>query len=518
MNVAKFAEKVLYKPLWPHQRRLVEDTHFYRVVSAGRRSGKTETAQVEGMHTAFSNAGCKVVILSAGQDSARRVTEDIGAELNAHPLTRGAVVDDYATRIRLTNDSEIISLPASQRQVRGLGKGVLLLVMDEAGFQPEELWPAARFIALDERANGSRILLLGGPWGKGFFRNAYLLGSQQDPDYASFSWTMSMNPTLDAAFIERERSRMSRAEAAAELDGVWGDAVGSLFSQELLESCTADIVVPRYQDLRGPATGVLGIDWGVSYDCSSLAGIFRLPVAALNADAEPMPRFVALSYGWKPGEPLHHVIKATVSNIAPFRHVATEVNGVGAYPSSEVRRLAVQSRTGNHDRTKRRWFFISTTAATKTTGYSLLLGMLERGQLVLPRDPDLLRQLAGLRFEQRERGFVHIAAEDAASHDDHADSLMLATLPYKPPRQHRVICHLAALAGSLQAPADARVPALACGTVTTGGGLVVPERPTLQSVGSEAWTAYAPVQAPRPEGFQAGKYFVKTTQGVTHAT
>ena len=31
------------------------------------------------------------------------------------------MVDDFATRVRLANGSEIVSLPASQRQVRGYG-------------------------------------------------------------------------------------------------------------------------------------------------------------------------------------------------------------------------------------------------------------------------------------------------------------------------------------------------------------------------------------------------------------
>src|SRR5437899_11770746 len=125
------------------------------------------------MHTAFSYKNCKVLILSAGQDAARRLTESIGQRLNASKLTRGAVVHDFATRIRLSNGSEIISLPASQRQIRGYGKNLLLLAMDECGFIPEELWAAARFTALDEKSNGSRIILLGSPWGKGFFRREF---------------------------------------------------------------------------------------------------------------------------------------------------------------------------------------------------------------------------------------------------------------------------------------------------------------------------------------------------------
>lgn len=88
-------------------------------------------AETLALPTAFSHSGSRVLVLSATQDAARRLTESIGGTLNASKLTRGAVVDDFATRIRL--GSEIISLPASQRQVRGYGAGVLLVILYEPG-------------------------------------------------------------------------------------------------------------------------------------------------------------------------------------------------------------------------------------------------------------------------------------------------------------------------------------------------------------------------------------------------
>jgi hypothetical protein len=108
-------------------------------IAAARRTGKTVLAETLAIHTAFANAGSKVIVLSATLDSARRLTESIGSTLNASKLTRGAVVDDCATRIRLANGSEIVSL-LRKRQARGYGAGVLLTIMDEAGFQPQEMW------------------------------------------------------------------------------------------------------------------------------------------------------------------------------------------------------------------------------------------------------------------------------------------------------------------------------------------------------------------------------------------
>lgn len=510
---------MLRLPLWPHQRELVESDAFITTVAAARRTGKTEGAEILAMHTAFSHRNCKVLILSAGQDAARRLTESIGQRLNAEKLTRGAVVDDYATRITLTNGSEIISLPASQRQVRGFGKGVRLVVLDEAGFMPGELWQAAHYTALDERANGSRILLLGSPWGPAehFFRRSFEAGLHgDDPDHTSLQWRFDVNPNLDAAYLERQREHVSPAEYAAEVLGEWSDAVGSLFSRALLDRQTADVEVPALADLRGPARGVVGVDWGLSWDRCAAVGVYRLPVAALNPGERRKPRLIAFPWVWPQGAELNKVVNELVGALRPFRYVAPEVNGIGAYPSTELRRRSRQLyRAGNLRWT---WNMTNTTSASKTTGYGLILGLLEQNQLVLPRDPALLRQLAGLRFEQRERGLTAIAADDSATHDDVADALYLATLAHKPPKAHRTICHLAGLVGSSRAPVDSAVPEVDCTVVCTGGGLRLPQRPTLQSVAGSEISLYAEPQDTRPEGFTAGRFRVQTHhKGVTDA-
>lgn len=153
--------------------------------------------------------------------------------------------------------------------------------------------------------------------------------------------------------------------------------------------------------------------------------------------------------------------------------ISTETSGVGAGPSEELlRRL----RGGPGHRT---WNFVATTSAKKTAGYGTILGLLERRQLVLPRHPDMLRQLAGMRFEQGERGFVRIEAESPVTHDDVADALMLATVPWVQ-RKGRVACKLARMAA--HGVPDAQVPALDVPVVETGDGMRLYRRPSLQSV------------------------------------
>ena len=480
LDLAAFAERVLRRPLWPHQLEAARSGAFITTVAAARRTGKTVLAEAMAMHVAFSNRGSRVLILSATQDAARRLTESIGATLDGNGLTRGAVVDAFATRVRLTNGSEIVSLPASQRQVRGYGENVLLTVLDESGFMPSELWTAAQYVVLDERANGSRLLLLGTPWGgaEHFFRRSFEAGQSGDQDHASFQWTYLANPRLDAVYLERQRGRVSPAEYAAEVLGEWSDAAGSLFPRELLERQTADVELPPIGELEPPARPVIGCDWGVSFDRSAVALVYRLPAASLNPGLEWRPRFVVVPHIWPQKYPLGEVVAEIAELRAAPHYVSVETSGVGAMPAQElVRRLK-----GKRDRLSRIWNLVATTSAKKTAGYGCILGLLEQNQLVLPRDPALLRQLAGLTFEQGLRGFTRIEAEDPATHDDVADAAMLAAIPHTPRGGGRVICGLAMLADPDRAAADAAVPALDEEILETGGGLRLYRRPPLQSV------------------------------------
>ena len=497
MKIEAFSSRVLRRPLWPHQAEVAKSKKFITVIAKARRTGGTTLAETIAIFTAFSNRDCKVLILSATQDAARRLTESIAATLNRFAETRGAVVDDFATRVRLRNGSQIISLPASQRQVRGYGEGVLLVILDEASFMPSELWRAAHYTALDERGNGSRIVMLGTPFGgrDHFFRQAFLAGQDGDPDHASFHWTYEANPNLDRRYLERMRDRVSPAEYAAEVLGEWSDAAGQFFSDELIEAQTVAVEVPTLRELiELEPRPILGLDWGVSFDRSAAAIIYRLPgLGQLNPGIDRRPRFLLIPHVWPVKRRLSEIVEEV--HRLPARYISTEVSGVGSGPSQlleeKVKRLAAGGRRPYT------WNFVHTTAALKTAGYGAILGLAERGLLFWQQNPDFLRQLRALRFEQGDRGFMRIEAENAAVHDDICDAAMLATLPYRPRGASRVVCGLIQLADAARAFADAEpLPEMPEDYVESGSGLRVWRRPPLQGVRDGTWWPEAKLRSP----------------------
>jgi hypothetical protein len=190
--------------------------------------------------------------------------------------------------------------------------------------------------------------------------------------------------------------------------------------------------------------------------------------------------FVAACHPYPLGKPLGEVS----SEIAACRFVRVyglERVGIGEMPCEEiVRRVREQPKPG-HPRT---FIHIYTSAAKKLAAYSLVRWLLERHQLVLERGSPLLRELAGLRVEQRPQG-ARIEAEDPAVHDDISDSLAFAMLP-SATKRGRVLCGLSRHTDAKTAVPDADVPALDEPVVETGAGLRIFERPPLQSIsGSE---------------------------------
>lgn len=470
-----FFRHVFRRRIWPHQIAVAEDTAFITTVAAARRTGKTTTAEALAIHTASANSRCRVIIISSTQDASRRLTEDILGILNMQKLLRESVVDGFSTRIRLSNGSEIISLPPSPRQIRGYGKGVLLVIIDEAGFVSNECWSAAHYTAMDERGNGSRILLIGTPWGgkEQFFRLAFESGEDADPDYSSHHWTHEVNPLLDHVYLERQRDKVSPVEYAAEILGEWSDATGSFFRRDLLDAATAPVIIPPFSGLIPPARGIAGIDYGVSFDRSAVVAVYRLPIGSMNPDVEVKPRFIALPYVYKSSALLSDVVDDVFAQREAFLYVSTEVTGVGAGPSQQLRGMLLSSDVPV------RLNRVATTAGKKTAAFSCILRLLERGQLILPKDPDLLRQLSGLRFEQGARSFK-FEPDSPTTHDDVADALGLATLPYN---RHggELSCKLGSLSSPRAVP-DATVYGPIGPTVETGSGLRVWETPPLQSV------------------------------------
>ncbi len=71
---------------------------------------------------------------------------------------------------------------------------------------------------------------------------------------------------------------------------------------------------------------------------------------------------------------------------------------------------------------------VVTDVRRKQSGFGMIKGLLQTGRLVLPCEPDLLKQLRGLEFETLPSGNQRIAVPDRLGHDDICDALCQAAV------------------------------------------------------------------------------------------
>ncbi|MFR9803143.1 terminase large subunit domain-containing protein [Pseudonocardia sp. RS010] len=460
LDVETFSARVLGRPLWRHQLDVARSSARYRVICAGRQVGKSVLLAACALHTAATRRNATVLIISAGEDAAKRLLADVADLATSSAALRGSVLDETRSSVTLSNGSVIRSVPASQRQVRGWA--VDLLIVDEAGFIDQDLWRAAE-PAIIARP-GSRVILASSPWGtpEHFFRALWNRGrSSPDEQVRSWHWPSSVSPLVDDALLAQIREREAPDYFAREFLAEWPDASGSYFSERELMAAVADtdMVAPEsiHLDRRCDWLAVGGLDWGVARDANAL-----VLATVTDPDQAPDARWrVALPWI----EAHHHMPWATwierlVEVCGRYRVevLASETNGVGAYPTEDL-----QGRAWRQHRA--RVLPVWTDVRRKMSGFGKIKALLQADRLVLPRHPDLLRQLAALQFEQLAGGNLRIAVPEAAGHDDLAMAAMQAlscvevrllrdTAGHQ--RRHRIDADL----------------------VTTGAGVQVPRRPT----------------------------------------
>lgn len=426
LDVRTFAKRLVGEALWKHQAAVALSKARTRVMCCGRQSGKSRTLAIIALYTAFTRAGQRVLILSAGEDAARRLLEEIG-RLCASPLMVGSVVDANRSRVTCTNGSTIECVPASEKQVRGAS--VDLLVLDEAAQITDELWRAARYAVIARP--GSRILMASTPFGSKdrFFAQAFRLGQAGDEDYESFHWPSDVSPLVDKKLIRNWQKTDPEWVFRQEVLAEWVDDEQAYFRAEDLLNAQADyeLLSPELAvERHGPGFltgGAAGLDWGFSNDASAVCLLTPLDDRFANSHmlGDKIPFYVPWLESASRMPYTQWVDRLMViSKAFRVQSWASEINGVGEAPTQQFQERLTRSGSTQYV------YKVFTTAARKQSGFGLLRVLLQENRLVLPRHAELSRQLNALTFTYSPGGSVRISVPDQVGHDDLAMALMQA--------------------------------------------------------------------------------------------
>lgn len=417
LDAGAFAEQVLHRPLWDHQLDIARSRARYRVVCAGRQVGKSTVLSTLALFEAVTRRNVTVLLVSAGEVASRRLLEECTA-LAVESSLGGSVLDESKSLLTFSNGSRIISVPASQRQIRGWPVDVLIL--DEAGFIDPDIWRAAE-PAIIARP-GSKVILTSTPWGDSthFFRALWNRGMDHpDEHVAAWHWPSSVSPLVDDALLEQIRQREPDGYFRREFLAEWTDSVGAYFAEAEIMDCVADYQMTSPEDLDRwhdrPYVAAGGVDYGFAQDANALALVSVLEDHGMNHEllGEDLALFIPwmeVRHRWRYTDFINRIVQ--VAGKYYLRVIASELNGVGAAPTEMLRNAAADAG---------RDCYVSgvvTDSRRKQSGFGLIKGLLQQYRLVLPRDPELLKQLRGLEFEQLPTGNLRLAVPERMGHDD----------------------------------------------------------------------------------------------------
>ena len=190
--------------LLPWQQEVWNDDRRFKIVAAGRRTGKSRLAAWMLIVNALQAERGHVFYVAPTQGQARDIMWQTLLALG-HPVVASSHINNL--QIKLINGSTI-SLKGSDRPETMRGVSLKFLVMDEyADMKPETFEQILRPALADQKGSA---LFIGTPMGRNHFYELYKYAELEDDEtYRAWHFTSYNNPLLDKSEIDTAKKSMS---------------------------------------------------------------------------------------------------------------------------------------------------------------------------------------------------------------------------------------------------------------------------------------------------------------------
>jgi predicted phage terminase large subunit-like protein len=190
--------------LLPWQQEVWSSPARFKVVAAGRRTGKTRLAAWTLVVNALQTKKGHVFYVAPTQGAARDILWKELLEL-AHPVVTGSHVNNM--QITLINGATI-SLKGADRPETMRGVSLKYVVIDEYATIKPDVWELILRPALSDQKGGA--LFIGTPAGRSHFYDLYKYAELgDDHEWAAWHFTSYDNPLIDPNEIEAAKRSMS---------------------------------------------------------------------------------------------------------------------------------------------------------------------------------------------------------------------------------------------------------------------------------------------------------------------
>src|SRR5215216_5329910 len=226
------------------QERLLRSGSDRVLLNCCRQSGKSTMSALIALHRALYHPGSLVLCLAP----ALRQSQELFAKVSGYyrQLENPARADaDRKLSLELANGSRIVTLPGTEKTIRGFS-GASLLIVDEAARVEDELYFAVRPMLA---VSGGSLLMLSTPYGqRGVFYEAWTNGQGWD----RYTVTAEECPRISPEFLAEERLALPERAYRQEYECSFEAVEGAVFDISDWRESAVDLPAPfSAQELAG---------------------------------------------------------------------------------------------------------------------------------------------------------------------------------------------------------------------------------------------------------------------------
>jgi phage terminase large subunit-like protein len=190
--------------LLPWQQEVWNDPTRFKIIAAGRRTGKSRLAAWMLIIYALQAKKGHVFYVAPTQGQARDIMWQTLMEL-AHPVIKSTHINNL--QVTLINGATI-ALKGADRPETMRGVSLKFLVLDEYADMKPTVWEQILRPALADQKGDA--MFIGTPMGRNHFYDLYTYAAQdEDPTYKAWHFTSYDNPLLDPEEIDVAKKSMS---------------------------------------------------------------------------------------------------------------------------------------------------------------------------------------------------------------------------------------------------------------------------------------------------------------------
>jgi hypothetical protein len=222
----------------PWQEDLLRSTSDRVLLNCCRQSGKSTMTAIIALHRALYHPGSLILCLAP----ALRQSQELFGKVLGFYRDLDRPIPAQAERklsLELENGSRIVTLPGTDKTIRGFS-GAALLIVDEASRVADELYFAVRpMLAVSQGA----LMMLSTPHGKrGVFHEEWTSGH----GWERYRVSASEVPRISEAFLAEERSSLPARIYRQEYECSFEDVEDAVFAYEDVQAAMSEDVTPLF--------------------------------------------------------------------------------------------------------------------------------------------------------------------------------------------------------------------------------------------------------------------------------